>query len=622
MLTFRTYRNDPTAVMSIELRQLPDEFNVVDPIKLLLVHALRVSAVAETSWQELVQNLVARPNKTVVWSTPESPVFYAFKPKAIGLNTAKAATARQQLDTMQMAADMVGLLQKPWTHDLRRGAAGDLTYKMKTALPGASLDTVRSSLGHTHSALSHGITEKYQGRKQGDSWGARILGGQEAADGKENDDPFGLQLALKPWEKPAPLNRLDIDAKCISMDLDGKKKTDREKAGRAIHKEERESWVAHQNQLLNTPTPIGGDDSFGEWASSKPRKKRSIEIYTDAGEYDTTFGDLSPTGIIDAGRKRQRVRDSPDLTEQETAFSTPYNLTVDGDDVGGDALATAASPKSYSLDFRPQPQPYYMPNSEALPTDSETGLDDVQATSSSIPDNMVESAIHSLSQSLGFIQQDGVHELNETLVDHAIDAIVGEEDIVAQDVAFLTGSIGEFIDRLSRINTVAWEYAKANNGLPPGVDRGGSRDEPSRFLYTCTGCKRSFQTDRQRRSHEALCKATGSTDDATSPTAAPSPSTTSKRPKQKTPAQKYTPQQCPKIDECGETKVFDTWGSFKKHRNVAHGGWAPRQCDVEACRSKTEFQDRNGYYNHLSNIHHLSSAEIKAKLEAPPAARQ
>jgi hypothetical protein len=63
--------------MSIELHELAEDYNAVDPTKLCVAYALRIGLVKETSWSDLLKSVVRRPNKRFVWTKPDSPVFYA-----------------------------------------------------------------------------------------------------------------------------------------------------------------------------------------------------------------------------------------------------------------------------------------------------------------------------------------------------------------------------------------------------------------------------------------------------------------------------------------------------------------------------------------------------------------
>ncbi|KAK4149466.1 hypothetical protein C8A00DRAFT_18843, partial [Chaetomidium leptoderma] len=72
--------SDPLNNRYVELNELEStELNVCCPVKLILIWALRIGAVAETSWDDLVANARLRPSKRVVWTRPELPLLCSMK---------------------------------------------------------------------------------------------------------------------------------------------------------------------------------------------------------------------------------------------------------------------------------------------------------------------------------------------------------------------------------------------------------------------------------------------------------------------------------------------------------------------------------------------------------------
>jgi hypothetical protein len=54
-----------------------DVHNSACPVRLLIIHALRVGAVTVTTWKELRANAIFRVDKTIQWTTTENPVIPA-----------------------------------------------------------------------------------------------------------------------------------------------------------------------------------------------------------------------------------------------------------------------------------------------------------------------------------------------------------------------------------------------------------------------------------------------------------------------------------------------------------------------------------------------------------------
>nr|POE65130.1 hypothetical protein CFP56_34798 [Quercus suber] len=112
----------------VDLRSLDDDDgsnNVVDPVKLLIIYALRLGIVRATSWATLLRDTLASPGKTIQWTMPRSPVLFGLRFRAAGIDMARAAPGIQQLRILRDAADLIGMVKSPVTHDLRRGAAKD-----------------------------------------------------------------------------------------------------------------------------------------------------------------------------------------------------------------------------------------------------------------------------------------------------------------------------------------------------------------------------------------------------------------------------------------------------------------------------------------------------------------
>lgn len=95
-------------VLTVDSLTNPAE-NAVDPIKLLLIHALRTGAVASTSYEQLVGMTLRRLDKMVQWVFPDRPVLPQFT-RAERLNKDLPANGNQVLDTIQKSARLAGIV--------------------------------------------------------------------------------------------------------------------------------------------------------------------------------------------------------------------------------------------------------------------------------------------------------------------------------------------------------------------------------------------------------------------------------------------------------------------------------------------------------------------------------
>ncbi|PSK36732.1 50S ribosomal protein L24, chloroplastic [Elsinoe australis] len=194
-------KDKPESNFALQVHQLDNEASVIDPIKLIIGLALRVEAVPERDWKTLVTNVLSRPNKSLVWSKPDFPVFCSFMDSGRGLILGSAAGTNQQIAALNEAGRLVGVLDRIWSTDIRRGAAGEIA-NLAEPITGSSMTLVAAGLGHSNKARFQGITEAYAGDLRADLYG---------------------------------------------------KKTERVKAGKTLHDERRKAWVNDQTTKLNTP---------------------------------------------------------------------------------------------------------------------------------------------------------------------------------------------------------------------------------------------------------------------------------------------------------------------------------------------------------------------------------
>ena len=120
------------------------------------------------------------PGGTVQWTTPS----------ALWLGGAEVARrshpcgADRPADKHpQDAANLIGMIIPPITHDLRRGAAKDLSTLSQTI---HNETAARRGLGHSHRMANAGATDRYVGSGMTDTWDLRVRNANA-------DEPFGPQ---------------------------------------------------------------------------------------------------------------------------------------------------------------------------------------------------------------------------------------------------------------------------------------------------------------------------------------------------------------------------------------------------------------------------------------------
>ncbi|EXJ57123.1 hypothetical protein A1O7_07467 [Cladophialophora yegresii CBS 114405] len=246
----KAHKNDPRNALQLEFGLLDEEHNTVDVVKLLVAYALRIGRVAETAWEELISVVLRRRSKRFVWSRPDDPVFFGHT-KGERLDFANAAPVGQQTRFLRHAASLIGMMARPVSHDLRRGAASDI-FSLKQS---TNVEGVRRSLGHSQQAKSNGTTDRYIGRVKGDSWAARIEVSAIAA-----EDPFEVPLAPTPFVKRKVATK-DIDKYCTTHKLDVNDRNSRHKARKALEKVQYDRWLAQQQSVMNDSSTLSEMDA-------------------------------------------------------------------------------------------------------------------------------------------------------------------------------------------------------------------------------------------------------------------------------------------------------------------------------------------------------------------------
>lgn len=145
-------------------RPLNDPSNThMCPIALLLIHCLRHSLVSGTSLQDVLDLAWKRADRTVVWLSPDRPILTAFAMSPLRCELDKAAGVDQLRQTIKEMGIVAGMLDCAYSHALRLGSARDVAHLPAREGAGLATDNVRQSLGHKHSSLASGTTERYVG---------------------------------------------------------------------------------------------------------------------------------------------------------------------------------------------------------------------------------------------------------------------------------------------------------------------------------------------------------------------------------------------------------------------------------------------------------------------------
>lgn len=131
--------------------------NVNDPLKLLVIQALRTGAVSEKTVTDLVINTSSRADKTVQWAHPERPVLCA-QDRGV-LVPDRPADTRHIRRYLQEAAELCNMTEDIRPHNIRRGVAAG-SARVPTSM---NADAARLQLGHSVATYTRGVTNEYIG---------------------------------------------------------------------------------------------------------------------------------------------------------------------------------------------------------------------------------------------------------------------------------------------------------------------------------------------------------------------------------------------------------------------------------------------------------------------------
>jgi hypothetical protein len=228
---------------------MESKYNVVCPVALLVILALRIGAVEDTSIKALLKRARARKDRTVVWVKPKTPVFCAFDVHIHQLIESKPAPGIQLTRNVKQAAELACIVEDVVAHDIRRGGFRDLA-NLKTAV-GGRLEGVAETAGHSASTRTKGITKQYAGHLREDTWKKRLVENEELED-------FSVNIVDQPFKKRR-LNTQSITDYCDANGLDSQERGARDKARMELRDQAKREWA--ENGRAGSSIPIRGPGS-------------------------------------------------------------------------------------------------------------------------------------------------------------------------------------------------------------------------------------------------------------------------------------------------------------------------------------------------------------------------
>jgi len=246
------------------------ENNVVCPIRLLLVLALRLGHVSGTTIEEILNKAQSRRDKTVVWTEPERPVFCAYGPQGSALRQEKPAGNHQLTHTLALAGPLAGFLTPIRSHDLRRGSARDLA-NLDTEIKGVATPTVAAVMGHSNATHTKGVTARYVGPISDSTWSTRLEKGYQ--------DPYGIEVTDAVFSRKRKLlDSAQITAQCRRDGLDEDSPNARKISSRKLEKKRIDDWRQAELDRVDKYPDVSRDRGMCSLIrSSAPLTNCSIE---------------------------------------------------------------------------------------------------------------------------------------------------------------------------------------------------------------------------------------------------------------------------------------------------------------------------------------------------------
>jgi hypothetical protein len=560
--------------------------NSVCPIKLLIIHALRIGAVDATTWEQIRANAIARADRTIQWITPENPVIPAITMgRNAFLDLEKPASTHQVIATMNSMSVKAKCVARLRVHDLRYGAARDFAHLPAGALRGYSNMTVASALGHKMSTFMNDVTEQYVGGSAVSSWNLRA----------QSDwvDTRAPRMGSTDFV-PRPLREGELQDYCRARGLNPSKEANIRNARIHLRKAQETEWRA---SLKDEPAKA---------SSSAPKFGRKHNPLAWPAFCANATLVLQPLG----GNSSRGI--NADVTSKRPP-----------------AKHQVPTPKDIQL-------PAAFLSANALSSDQ------------LINDDSDEEDNDPNLKVLGVEEQDNALQLLEivtaqidtadlaTDTDADVDLLdaLDEGDATFDTTDPIHSSLEGFIEYFSRINIIRNEIAaklsdaRFQQEVAKWAPQGNSRDIPTRFIHHCSnrdwGCKYECHGRIRLNEHFRTCKISESNPVKAAEFICRKPDcnrefqTASGR-KSHEAEHGFQHRQC---NLCPDDRWYKTATQWNVHQRDHHGDWDPSTtCAVPRCaRGEMPFKTRTGYQQHLRVTHKLKGPDA-AKYITPTAVR-
>ncbi|TPX13777.1 uncharacterized protein E0L32_005721 [Thyridium curvatum] len=536
-------KHNPDVQLRSEFIEFSDpSTNVLCPIKLLLIYALRTGAVDATSWINLRRDLSSRRIQKLPWKYPHRPVICAsIRPGQLDLD--EPAGSGMMIKHIRLAAEAAGILKAVIPHDLRRGAAYEATLLKKSIRHGAN-EAARSVLGHSLNSAERNLTASYTGHSAEPTWAMRL----------ENDITIRANKIID--VAPTSLKRTRASTElitrvCVEEGLDPGKKLDRDKASR--------------QKRTETTTATRATDN----------KDDALDRFPIDPELENYFLNLpSQEDRLSYGSPSTRLPTPSNLSSVCTVVAGDRNKTPeDAEDFPADSDITG-----FFQNFSSQQA--HLDDDDELAI-RETGVSTLDETA-----EQDDEALAFCGDVLGIGREASV-ELPNDMDEGLVSALESAPAIIEMEPPILQASPDEFATFLSTVNSYSWNVSREHNAisLPKYANSVGSKDPPSRWRHSCPndGCQFTALNNHEMERHLKICdvsktadykficnicqarlKSSGSLRDHIND------------------IHNFPPTLCT-VQGCTIKTPFTSKYQLRVHMENEHSGWANKTCPVPTC---------------------------------------
>ncbi|KAL8796625.1 MAG: hypothetical protein Q9195_001015 [Heterodermia aff. obscurata] len=296
-----------------------DEDAVICPIRLLLVHALRIGNVLNAAnYADVIRNIRRGRSMTLPWAHPEWPVLCGIQKGGNGLEPERTAPHSQLTNSIRNAAELAGILALAVPHDFRRGFFRDLSYAENRDFAGTATEAIAIAGGHTRHAFGKGLTDEYVGGGTHDDVYTKRVQAP-----KRLNDPRAVAMEPDRPFKKRHLTSEEVNARCDQMGLDRSVKKHRRLACARVHKDLRKQWrEAATNDAVPEEQPPPQTLSV-----AGPGDKAPTSAFVDTAFFEDTY--LDPHTVDPALFNPTELDAS---LQRETSPSSFLDVAADADE--------------------------------------------------------------------------------------------------------------------------------------------------------------------------------------------------------------------------------------------------------------------------------------------------